>query len=144
MGPLPLIAASLLLGALLAWPSPLAASVAAALALLALSTSAWADPPRAVTPARSAPAAAPAPSALGVVNVNEARAEELVRLPGVGPARAEAIVRLRERVRRFNHAEDLLRVRGIGRVGLRRMRSFVTLNGPTTLSARPPRAADTP
>lgn len=106
------------------------------LALVALTGAAWADPPRA--PA-AAPAAAASASA-GVVNINEAGADELVRLPGVGPARADAIVRLRERVRRFHRAEDLLRVRGIGRVGFRRMRPFVSLAGPTTLTARPPRA----
>lgn len=75
----------------------------------------------------------------GVVNVNAATEDELERLPGVGPARAHAIVQLRERVHQFGHAEDLLRVRGIGRVGFRRLRPFVTLTGPTTLAARPGR-----
>lgn len=116
------------------------ATLASALAVLALAGSAWADPPRATPPAQAVSAAA---AAQGVVNVNEASAEELVRLPGVGPARADAIVNLRSRVRRFAHPEDLLRVRGIGRVGFRRMRPFITLSGPTTLSARPPRNADT-
>ncbi len=114
------------------------AVLSAALAVLALAGEARADPPRVSNPT----AAAAATNALGVVNINEAGAEELVRLPGVGPARADAIVNLRGRVRRFNHAEDLLRVRGIGRVGFRRMRPFVTLSGPTTLSARPPRVTE--
>ncbi|MEZ4391601.1 MAG: helix-hairpin-helix domain-containing protein [Polyangiales bacterium] len=109
------------------------------LALVALTGAAWADPPRAAATA-TATATAPASAGPGVVNINEAGADELVRLPGVGPARADAIVRLRERVRRFHRAEDLLRVRGIGRVGFRRMRPFVSLAGPTTLMARPPRA----
>jgi competence protein ComEA len=114
------------------------AVLSAALAVLALTGEARADPPRAPTPT----VATTATNALGVVNINEAGAEELVRLPGVGPARADAIVNLRGRVRRFNHAEDLLRVRGIGRVGFRRMRPFVTLSGPTTLTARPPRVTE--
>jgi competence protein ComEA len=114
------------------------AVLSAALAVLALAGEARADPPRTPPPA----VAATATNALGVVNINEAGAEELVRLPGVGPARADAIVNLRGRVRRFNHAEDLLRVRGIGRVGFRRMRPFVTLSGPTTLTARPPRVTE--
>lgn len=110
------------------------------LALVALTGASWADPPRAAAPRAAASTAAASPSAgPGVVNINEAGADELVRLPGVGPARADAIVRLRERVRRFHRAEDLLRVRGIGRVGFRRMRPFVSLAGPTTLTARPPR-----
>ncbi|MFO0627678.1 MAG: helix-hairpin-helix domain-containing protein [Polyangiales bacterium] len=114
------------------------AVLSAALAVLALSGEARADPPRASAP----PVAATAASPSGVVNINEAGAEELVRLPGVGPARADAIVNLRGRVRRFNHPEDLLRVRGIGRVGFRRMRPFVSLSGPTTLTARPPRTPE--
>lgn len=82
----------------------------------------------------------PPPPSEGVVNINTANAEELERLPGVGPARAQAIVQLRERARRFGHAEDLLRVRGIGRVSFRRMRPYVALAGETTLAGRPGRA----
>jgi competence protein ComEA len=111
---------------------------------------ALADPPRAATrpiaspavvsaPASPAAATATSPAPEGVVNVNTASAEELERLPGVGPARAEAIVQLRQRVRQFTRAEDLLRVRGIGRVGLRRMRPYVSLSGATTLESRPGR-----
>jgi competence protein ComEA len=114
----------------------------ALLALFALPGVARADPPRPAAAPR--PAAVSAPSAEGVVNINAAPAEELERLPGVGPARAAAIVQLRERVRRFHHAEDLLRVRGIGRVGFRRLRPYVALDGATTLAARPPRARLTP
>jgi competence protein ComEA len=74
------------------------------------------------------------------VNINSATADELVRIPGIGPARAAAIVTLRERAHRFNHPEDLLRVRGIGRVGFRRMRPYLALAGETTLASRPGRA----
>lgn len=120
------------------------------LAATLMTTAAWADPPRAPaaaptattaaarTPAR--PAASEAPASEGVVNINTATAEELVRIPGIGPARAAAIVQLRERAHRFNHTEDLLRVRGIGRVGFRRMRPYLALTGETTLASRPGRA----
>lgn len=124
----------------------LALSFAVALALTLQAAGALADPPRRA--AAHAPAA-PA-SSEGVVNINTASADELTRLPGVGPSRAEAIVRLRERVRRFSHVEDLRRVRGIGRVTLQRMRPYLALQGDTTLAARPgrspraPRAASAP
>ena len=129
----------------LRWVTLLAATLA--------TTGAWADPPRApsapsattttTTAAARAtprPPAADAPASEGVVNINTATAEELVRIPGIGPARAAAIVQLRERAHRFNHTEDLLRVRGIGRVGFRRMRPYLALTGDTTLSSRPGRA----
>jgi competence protein ComEA len=89
-------------------------------------------------PAPAAAAATPAPE--GVVNINTASEDELRRLPGVGPARAAAIVALRQRMQRFRAADDLLRVRGIGRAGMRRLRPYVSLTGETTLLARPGRA----
>ncbi|MEZ4405204.1 MAG: helix-hairpin-helix domain-containing protein [Polyangiales bacterium] len=125
----------------------LALSFAVALALTLQAAGALADPPRRA--AAHAPASNAA-SSEGVVNINTASADELTRLPGVGPSRADAIVRLRERVRRFSHVEDLRRVRGIGRVTLQRMRPYLALQGDTTLAARPgrspraPRAASAP
>jgi len=70
----------------------------------------------------------------GVVNVNTATADELMRLPGIGPSKAAAILALRARMtgQRFARVEDLLRVRGIGRVTLRKLRPIVSLNGATT------------
>ena len=112
-----------------------------ALCVAAFTTLASADPP--ARPATSAATAIAAPSPDGVVNVNTASVEELVRVPGIGPARADAIVRLRERVRQFRHVEDLVRVRGIGRATLRSMRPFLTLEGATTLSERPGRRRPT-
>lgn len=91
--------------------------------------------------ASGASTAANAQSVEGVVNINTATEDELQRLPRVGPSRAAAIVALRTRVQRFRSADDLLRVRGIGRSSLRRLRPYVTLNGETTLLARPGRAA---
>ena len=116
-------------------------ALAAALCASLLGASAHADPPSARSAPTANPAAHPAieSAAEGVVNLNAASEEELVRVPGIGPARAEAIVRLRERVHHFQHVEDILRVRGIGRVTLRRMRAYLTLAGETTLASRPGR-----
>lgn len=116
----------------------LVAALVAAVVSLALGT-ALADPPRG-TARVPAPSTAPAVAPEGVVNINTASEDELARLPGVGPARAQAIVQLRARVRRFGRADDLRRVRGIGPVVMRRMRPFVALDGPTTLASRPGRA----
>jgi competence protein ComEA len=56
--------------------------------------------------------------------VNRAGADELERLPGIGPAKAEAIVRWREAHGRFRRLEDLLAVPGIGPATLERVRSL--------------------
>jgi comEA protein len=75
------------------------------------------------------------PAAPGVVNLNTATAEELDRLPGIGPTRARAILELRARLGRFRRIEDLMRVKGIGRATFRKLRPLITLEGVTTLSA---------
>ena len=71
----------------------------------------------------------------GVVNVNTASAEELSVLPGVGPARARAIVELRQQRGGFKRIEDLLEVKGIGEAGLAKLKPFVAIEGKSTLSA---------
>jgi len=66
----------------------------------------------------------------GRVVLNVASASELRTLPGVGPARAAAIVALRERLGRYRRVEELLRVRGIGPRSLQKLRPLVVLNAP--------------
>jgi competence protein ComEA len=58
------------------------------------------------------------------ININEAGPEELVRLPGIGPTRAQAIVAEREK-RRFRRIEDIIRVPGIGRKTFARIRDSI-------------------
>ena len=48
------------------------------------------------------------------INVNTADAELLTELPGIGPAKAAAIIEEREANGPFESAEDLTRVSGIG------------------------------
>ena len=62
------------------------------------------------------------------VYLNDATIEELRRLPGVGPKRAMAIVELRTKVGQFRQIEDLLRVKGIGRATLKKLRPLVKLS----------------
>lgn len=72
------------------------------------------------------------PSTSGVVNVNSATAEELALLPGVGPTKAEAIIRYRTEHGAFKRVEDLAAVKGIGEKGLVKLRPHVALEGKTT------------
>jgi competence protein ComEA len=64
------------------------------------------------------------------VILNLASADELTKLPGVGMKRATAIVALRTKLKRFKHATDLLRVKGIGPRGLQRMLPHLVLDAP--------------
>jgi competence protein ComEA len=66
----------------------------------------------------------------GRIVLNAASAEELTRLPGVGMKRAEAIVALRSKLKRFKQPTDLLRVKGIGPRGLKRMLPHLVLDAP--------------
>jgi len=65
--------------------------------------------------------------ALGSIDVNTASAEELDRLPGIGPHYAREIVRYREQHGRFRTVDELLEVKGIGPKKLARIRPYVRL-----------------
>lgn len=110
------------------------------LAGLALSTALVQLPARADEPP-SAPTAVQAASAEGVVNLNTAEEAELLRLPGVGPSKARAILELRAKLSGFKRLEDLMRVKGIGRKTFRKLAPMLTLQGPTTLTAKASRRA---
>jgi competence protein ComEA len=64
------------------------------------------------------------------VILNLASVEDLRHLPGVGPKRAEAILALRARLGRFKQINDLLRVKGIGVRGLKKIMPHVVLDAP--------------
>jgi competence protein ComEA len=64
----------------------------------------------------------------GKVILNLATEEDLRRLPGVGPKRAKAILALRARLKRFGRVEDLLKVKGLGRRSLARLRPLLQVD----------------
>jgi len=66
-------------------------------------------------------------AATGPVDVNRATAEELQRLPGIGPATAAAIVAHREANGPFRSVDQLDDVRGIGPAKLEQLRSLVVV-----------------
>lgn len=87
------------------------------------------------------PAAVPAPVARctgpgqvsGTLNLNLATQEELERLPGIGPAKAQRILAWRARNVRFRQVRDLRRVKGFGRKTVLRLAPYLTVEGATTL-----------
>lgn len=64
----------------------------------------------------------------GKVVLNAAAEEDLRHLPGIGATRAKAILALRAKLGRFSRVEDLLKVKGIGRRSLARLRPLVVLD----------------
>ncbi|HLK12621.1 MAG TPA: ComEA family DNA-binding protein [Candidatus Binatia bacterium] len=60
------------------------------------------------------------------INLNTASVQELARLPGIGPAKAEAIVQHRAQ-HPFAKAEDLREVKGIGEKLYERIKDQVTV-----------------
>jgi competence protein ComEA len=80
--------------------------------------------------------AAPAPEAVEAapeagtesglqVAVNTATAEELMQVPGIGPAKAKAIIAYREEHGPFQRVEDLLRINGIGEKTLEKLKPYL-------------------
>lgn len=66
-------------------------------------------------------------SAVQIVRINSASSSELQQLPGIGPALAQRIVDIRSRGR-FASVEDLLRVPGIGKAKLAKLRDYVEVD----------------
>jgi competence protein ComEA len=78
----------------------------------------------------SADASCPRVTAEGKIILNRARVEDLRRIPGIGPKRAEALLALRAKLKRFKRPSELLRVKGIGPKSLVRMQTHFVLDDP--------------
>jgi competence protein ComEA len=70
------------------------------------------------------------------IDLNKASVVELMRLPGVGEKRAQAIVAARSK-QPFKKPEDVLVVKGIGPAWLAKVRQHLLVNG---VGAAPPGA----
>lgn len=79
------------------------------------------------------PAKKSAKELTGKLNLNTATEEQLVLLPGIGPAKAERIVAWRKRNGGFRRTADLRRVKGFGYKTFKRLEPFLTIKGETTL-----------
>ena len=69
-----------------------------------------------------------ATAAFAKVNINTATAQELTTLPGIGQAKAEAIIQYREANGPFKSVEQLTEVKGIGDKILEKLKDEATVD----------------
>ena len=82
------------------------------------------EEPVATAPVESATEEAPA---AGKININTATAEELMTLPGIGPATAANIIEYRTEKGPFKSIDDIINVRRIGPATLAKFRDQITI-----------------
>src|SRR5262252_8796459 len=70
--------------------------------------------------------------ALGAININTATKDELVALPGIGPAKAQAIVDYRKAHGPFKTVEELKDVKGIGAKRFEKLKPELAVSGPSS------------
>lgn len=61
------------------------------------------------------------------IKVNQATQEDMMKLKGIGPSKAQAIIDYREENGPFQHVEDLLQVTGIGEKTLENIRDEIII-----------------
>ena len=76
--------------------------------------------------------------AAAAVNINTATVEELKTLPGIGPAKAQAIADYRKENGSFKSVEDLKKVKGIGEGIFGKLKDEATVgNAPADKAVKP-------
>lgn len=85
--------------------------------------------PNSTNPAVTAPASAGIGAAASErkININTANAQELDKLPGIGPAIADKIIQYREAHGNFNDIADLKKVPGIGESKFNKLKELITI-----------------
>lgn len=71
----------------------------------------------------ASPAPPPATNVVAKVNINTATVAELDKLPGIGPKRAEEIVRARP----FKSVEDLRKIKGLPAADFKKLKDLVSV-----------------
>jgi competence protein ComEA len=74
-------------------------------------------------------------AAAAVVNLNTATKEELIALPGIGPAKAQAILDYRTANGGFKAIEELKDVKGIGAKRYEKLKADLTVTAPPKVAA---------
>lgn len=59
------------------------------------------------------------------INLNTAKLEDLIKLPGIGEKTAQTIINLRTKLGKFKKVDDLLQVKGIGNTKLNNIKKYI-------------------
>ena len=86
----------------------------------------------AFTPKADAAPKRPPKQVTGVLNLNQATAQQLDLLPGVGAKAAARIIDFRKKTP-FTRTEELVKVKGFGKKKYDRLKAHLAVAGPTTL-----------
>lgn len=63
----------------------------------------------------------------GLININEATKEKLMELPGIGEAKAEAIINYREENGSFNDISDIMNISGIKEAAFDKIKDLIKI-----------------
>ena len=75
------------------------------------------------------------------INFNTATSEELQLVPGIGPATADKILKMRKSYGPFKSVDDLRAIRGLGPKRLEKMRKYLTVGKATAAPNALPKLA---
>jgi competence ComEA-like helix-hairpin-helix protein len=78
------------------------------------------------------------------VNLNTATSEQLQLVPGIGPATADKISKMRKSYGPFKSVDDLLAIRGLGPKRLEKMRKYLITGKSATPKPASPTAQSAP
>ena len=77
-------------------------------------------------PANAQPGGAFEPAS-SLINLNTASREELMQLPGIGEAKADAIIRYRTEYGAFAHIEEVMNISGIKEAAFEKIKDSITV-----------------
>lgn len=80
--------------------------------------------------------------AMATVNLNTATKEDLDRVKGIGPVKAQSIIDYRKKNGAFKSVDELENVKGFGSKSVKKVRSEFTVNGVTNVKPAAVKASD--
>ena len=93
-------------------------------------------PQRIITTPSTVPTAGQSQRTQGKLDLNRATAEQLQRLPGIGPVLAQRVIEQRMMHGRFHTVDDLREVKGIGKKRMDQLRPLIMVDQVTKVETK--------